>query len=65
MARTVKGCPTPRPQKECATEHEQDPQLEEQKDATEGKVIVDNDLDNPKSSKMFKKKGRLILMQNM
>ena len=45
MARPVKGCLTARLQQEGAEEPERDPQQEGQPDATEGKDIVDYDLD--------------------
>ena len=43
MVRMVRGCLTPRPQREGTTEPEEDPQQEEQTDA-KGKVIADYDL---------------------
>ena len=70
MARPVRGCPTARSQQEGIEEPERDPQLEDQPDATEGEDIADCNPDvgyegsNPKSSRVLKNKGRLILMQN-
>ena len=45
MAMPVMGCPTARLQQEGAEEPERDPQQEEQPDTTEGKDIVDYNLD--------------------
>ena len=45
MARSVRQCPTSRPEQEGMEESERDPQQREQPDATEGKVIADYDLD--------------------
>ena len=45
MARLVRGCPITRQHQEDAEEPEQNPQQEDQSDATEGKDIADYNLD--------------------
>ena len=45
MARSVKGCPTARPQQDCIEEPERDPQQEDQPDAIGDKDIADYNLD--------------------
>ena len=45
MARLVRGCLTSRPQQEGTEEPEQDPQQQDQPDATEGEDIADYDTD--------------------
>ena len=74
MARPVRGCLMPWSQQQGAEEPETNtsvPQQEEQSDATEGKVIADNNPNvdcegsEPKNEPVIRKRKRKTLMQNM